>query len=575
MALRVALLIGIVWSGWVVWTLLGLRADAEAARDDLRETRRDLDADALLERDGLADLRGFAERFDRIGDRLDQPLLAPLRVLPVVGRQMSAASHQSDAAGGALRAAVDLGEQLEPLVDRGLGSGPERIDTLEEVAATVRRARPAFEALDLGPDRALVGPLTSARQEIDEALTEIIEGLGRTEALAEGMAELFAGPADYLLVAANNAQMQNGQGMFLSAGVLHFENGSMDLSGMESLEKVPDVVPPLPLDPDLAARWGWLDPNTDLRHLGLSHRFPITADTATRLWEALGRPPVSGVVAVDPHALEAIMTVTGPVETPRGTRGADDIVEFILHDQYQIYLTGSSDRSYTEERRDELDEIARTVLDDFEDVSNVDAAFLDEFAAVASGRHLLMWSEDASIQAGFEAAGIHGQMSTESLLLSLVNRSGVKLDWFMQMDADLTVERAGDGDGYEAVVEIEVTSEAPSDGEPRYVLGPYPGSGLERGEYLGLVTLNLPQAATDSRFDDVDPLAVAGADGQNRTIAAWVRVAPGETTRLVARFGLPDGMDVLRIEPSARTHPTSWTYEGKQWTDAQRRSVDL
>ena len=164
-------------------------------------------------------------------------------------------------------------------------------------------------------------------------------------------------------------------------------------------------------------------------------------------------------------------------------------------------------------------------------------------------------------------------MQPESMLLSLVNRSGVKLDWFMHTEADLTLER--DGDGYEATLDITVTSEAPTTGEPRYVIGPYPGSGLEPGEYLGLVTLNLPEGATDSRFEGVDPLAVSGADGTNRTIAAWVEIAPGGSTHLVARFRLPEAQPELRIEPSARAHPTAWTFRGKRWEDDERRTFDL
>ena len=84
------------------------------------------------------------------------------------------------------------------------------------------------------------------------------------------------------------------------------------------------------------------------------------------------------------------------------------------------------------------------------------------------------------------------------------------------------------------------------------MVGPYPGSGLERGDYLGLVTLNLPAAATNSRFDGVDVLAVAGGDGGNRTIAGWVTVPRGTTTHLVARFELPASMAELLIEPSGR-----------------------
>ena len=55
------------------------------------------------------------------------------------------------------------------------------------------------------------------------------------------------------------------------------------------------------------------------------------------------------------------------------------------------------------------------------------------------------------------------------------------------------------------------------------------------------MTLNLPEGATDSRFEGVEDLAVAGADGRNRTIAAWVHIPRGETTELVARFRLPAG----------------------------------
>ena len=59
-------------------------------------------------------------------------------------------------------------------------------------------------------------------------------------------------------------------------------------------------------------------------------------------------------------------------------------------------------------------------------------------------------------------------------------------------DVRRPLHRARSATHYEAVLDVTVTNEAPASGEPRYVVGPYPGSGLERGEYLGLVTLNLP-----------------------------------------------------------------------------------
>jgi hypothetical protein len=567
----VALLV--VWGAWVVWTALSVRSDAAAARHELRATRAELDAHALLEGDGIEELVTYGDRFAEIRDRLDNPLLAPVRLLPVAGRQLSAASHQASAAATGLHAAAELGDELKAVIDAGFGSGPERVARLQEMASTVRDGQAPFASLDLGPDRALVGPLESAREEIEEAQAEVLDGLERAALTSSGLATFFQGPSDYLLLAANNAQMQNGQGMFLSAGVLHVEDGQMDLGPMQSLEKVPDIDPPVALDPDLAARWGWLDPNLDVRHLGLSHRFPVTADTAARMWTALGNPPVDGVLAVDAVMLEAIMEVTGPVQTAGGERTSEDILGYVLHGQYQGYLADGSDRSYTVERRDELDEIARAVLDNFEALEDLDPELVDSFQTAVGGRHLLMWSADPEVQAGFEAARVDGQIGPDSMLLSLVNRSGVKLDWFTRMEAELTVEP--EGDHLAATVDVTVTNEAPSTGEPRYVVGPYPGSGLEQGEYLGLVTLNLPAHATNSSFDDVDPLAVAGADGPNRTIAAWVHVPRGEAVHLVARFELPASMEQLVVEPSGRVFPTTWSYDGQEWKDRVRRTVEL
>ena len=561
------------WGAWVVWTVSSVLADAASAREELRAVRSDLDARSILESEALDELAPYSQRFAHIGDRLDNPLLAPLRVLPVVGRQLAAASHQATAAADGLSAAVDLGHELQQTVDGGLGAGPTRVETLHEVASIARRARTTFDGLDLGPHDALVGPVATARNEMDETLTEVLDGLDRTELMSVGLADFFEGPGDYLLLAANNAQMQNGQGMFLSGGVLHVEAGRMDLGSMQPLDHVPEVEPPVPLDPDLLARWGWLDPNHDVRHLGLSHRFPVTADTASRIWTALGNTPVDGVVVVDPVMLRVIMEATGPVQTTEGEHSRDDVLEFVLHGQYQGYLADGADRSYTEERRDELDEIARTVLEELEDVEELEPEFLDSFRSAASGRHLLMWSADRTVQAAFEAADLDGQISPDSLLLSLVNRSGVKLDWFIRMAADLSIERHGDV--YEAELEIEVTNRAPSEGEPRYVVGPYRGSGLDRGEYLGLVTVNLPVGSTNNRFEVDDPLAVAGPDGDNRTVATWVRVKRGATARIVVRFELPASMAEVLIEPSARAFPTAWSYNGKQWKDRERRTVAL
>ena len=578
--LRGGLLLIVLWSAWVAWTLVDLRADARAADAELRRTRDELDVAAMLEGDGTEALDRSADDLEEIADRLDSPLLGPLRFMPVAGRQLSAASHQADAAHAGLRAAVDVSEELQALVDDSMHSGPERVAALREVEEVAARGRDVVADLDLGPSQALIHPLFTSRNRIEEVRDEALDMLTRATAASGGLATFFEGPTDYLLMAANNAQMQNGQGMFLSAGVLHVEDGRMDLQAMEPTARFPEATTPVPLDPELAARWGWLDPNHDFRHLGLSHRFPVTAETAVALWQGAGRPPVDGVMVVDPFVLQAIMEASGPVASLDGEVAADEVVEFALHDQYLGYLDDQGgDESYHQARRDLLEDIAVEALSEFEDVSAVEPEFVQSLATAARGRHLFAWSPDPDIQAAWEAAGVDGQMSPDSAQLSIVNRSGVKLDWYLRSSADLTI--TADAEGYDGELRIQVRNDAPASGEPAYVVGPYPGSGLQQGEYLGLVTLNLPEGATDSRFEGIEKLAVSGADGNNRTIAAWVHIPRGTTTELVARFRLPAGMTELKIEPSGRANTTVW-YAGKvtwrgpaRWRDSEAHTVEL
>lgn len=526
----------------------------------------------MLDGDGTEALGAAAVASRRVADRIDTPVLAPLRVLPVVGRQIRAASRQAAGVADGLEVAQRVGEELQVLLP-DLGAGPQRVEALRRAGEVAAAGRRELLDIDFGPGHALVGPIASARAEIDEARDQAEDALTRAEAVGAGLAEFFEGPSDYLLLAANNAQMQNGQGMFLSAGLLHVEDGSLELADMEPTSALPRPSTPVPLDPDLEGRWGWLDPNDDFRHLGLSHRFPVTASTAAQLWEAAGRPAVDGVLMVDPFLLRALMSATGPLDLPERELTEDTIVTYVLHDQYRGYLTSQGDTSFGELRRDRLEELAEQAVADLDELDAIESAFVERLMVAARGRHLMAWSSDPTTQAGWEAAAVDGQIGPDSVLLSIINRSGNKLDWFLRSEAHLEVTEVDDG--FDAVLRVTVENRAPAEGEPAYVVGPYPGSGLAAGEYLGLVTLDLPQGATGSRFDGVDELAVAGADGPNRTIAAWVRLARGASTELVARFHLPPGTEALRVEPGARARPTAWTTSRLEWEDRQARHVGL
>jgi hypothetical protein len=113
-------------------------------------------------------------------------------------------------------------------------------------------------------------------------------------------------------------------------------------------------------------------------------------------------------------------------------------------------------------------------------------------------------------------------------------------------------------------------------GLPPYVAGPYAGTDLVAGEYQGVVAVNTPGVGSLPRLQGLPSLLVAGRDGPTKVVAAGpLRLEPGQRARVTVRFVLPEGLDRLVVEPSARIPPISWRYRATRWVDTARHTVDL
>lgn len=545
--------------------ILAAGALTTAGALNLREGNRAVDEArekdfADVARDGpLPELRRAEQNFSQARSRFRSPVLAPVRVLPILGRQVRSATALSSAAGAAARAADEAVVEAQRVVQTGFGTGPQRVDGIRTLSEIARRMDRRLSSLDLGPRTALIGPLDRGRRGLVADVVKVRDGLGRASAGATAMADLLEGPRAYLVFAANNAEMRAGSGMFLSVGRMESAAGAVRVTEMSS---VTDVAVPagVPVSGDLAARWGWLRPETDWRNLMLSPRFDASASLAASMWTSAGRPPVDGVMALDPVALEAILEATGPVDIGGRQFTAENVVEELIHTQY----TRFPDLTERDERREQLSAIARAALDALERTEWEPARLADRLARAARGRHLMVWSSRPPEQKGWVAAGLAGTVGPESLLVSLLNRGGNKLDYWVATSA--TLELTPTGDDTEAKITVEVRNEVPGD-EPSYVAGPHFGIPLARGEYLGLLAVTLPGAAAQGRLEGMQ-LAVAGADGPTRVVASEFRLSRGATRTIVVRFRLPGRGGEIRVEPSARQLKTvAWRFRDRTWRD--------
>ncbi len=456
--------------------------------------------------------------------------------------------------------------RTDALLAPGDGGERDAVGLLRQLGDVAGAAQQALATVGYGPHEALLGPLGSRRDQLMDRVGELRSGLGRGAAGAGAAAGLLGGPRSYLVLAANNAEMRAGSGMFLSAGVLRTEEGRISMSAFGPTEELLLPSGAVPLEGDLAARWDWLKPNQEWRNLGVSPRFDVTAPLAAKMWTAAGGAPVDGVLALDPVALQAILAAVGPVAVDGREVSADNVVDRILHDQYVEYAADP----LAFERREQLGQIAQAVVQGLETRDWRPDTLGRELARAARGRHLLAWSSRPEEQDGWVAAGIDGALDVSSLLLAVLNRGGNKLDRFLEVGGDLRLERGPSIT--EGVLRVRLRNTVPL-GEPAYVTGPEENSGVEEGDYVGLVALSMPQAAKNVRVEGVDRVAVSGTDGPTRVVASTIRLARGEEVTVIVRFSLPGGPGVLMVEPSARAPGIDWTANGQRFADGGRRAV--
>ena len=555
----------VAWALFVGWTLLRGSLDLRAGKRAIDEARAKSSAADLIEARPVADLEEADRRLRTAHRRLRSPALAPVRLLPVVGRQLRSLAVLSGSAATVADAGATGVARARDLTARVANGGVDKATVARELADVAADTLDRIEGLDLGPRRGLIGPIARARADMSETLAGVRPGLRRSAAGARALAALLGGPRRYLVLAANNSEMRAGSGMFLQIGELEAGGGELRLVNIETAGAYP--IPPgsVPLEGDLRDRWGWLHPNDDWRQLMLSPRFDVQAPLAAQMWAATGRPPVDGVLLLDPVAFSGILRATGPVELDGRTVGPDEVVQELLHDQYLRYPNDDDDR-----RREGLGQLARAAFGALQRGEWSVADLARGLFPVVDGRHVLAWSARPEEQADWVTAGVDGALGLDSLLVAFSNRGANKLDYFQQVRSELGVEAAGDA----SLVTLRVTvhNTVPTS-EPPWVAGDLEGTGAGEGGYLAIFTVNVPGAARNVRIDGVDHLAVAGPDGPTQVVGFQLVVHRDETRTIVVRFQLPGPTGSIRVEPSARVPALEWTAAGQSWTDSGPRLV--
>ena len=531
-----------------------------------------------------ADLTGAAKSFEAAADTLGSAVLAPLNLLPVVGRQLRASRNLAISAAATTRSTDDAISSLSVILDEETASPNERVPTTQQIQQVLLTLQTELQAAALKPSPALIGPVNRSQKEFLSEYNNLLGAVDSAVLGTTGVLEFLQGPNKYLVLAANNAEMRAGSGMYLQTGTLEVQDGSFSLGEFLSSTSLKLEQPGATLDPKLEALWSPLQPTQEWRNLNVTPRFDESARMASEMWTAAAsgnaaaesthnEAPVQGVMAIDVIGLKRLLELVGPVQI-EGAEGpivisAENVKSELL---LQQYLRGDLDSGDgQQERRSQLGLVAAAVFESFNSQPVPASELMRALQSAGSGRHLLMWSNQPTQQEGWEALGLSGKVADHDLMVSILNRGGNKLDQFLTTSSTLSAER--DKEIRRVTVDVRLTNAAPR-GLPRYVAGPYPETALAAGDYLGLLAVTAPLGSGNPQVTGAELVGTA-QDGLSKVFVSRVLIPPGETLTVSVGFDLPVGWDTINVLPSARIPPMAWTAGSETWNDNRMHRVDL
>ena len=582
----------LVWGALCARAVLTARKEAQAGLDALDHARDGLSSREILEGKGESALNAARAHFVKAHDEVSGGALWPVKWIPIVGRQVQSVAALSRGAEEVTRVGVDALHAANAIINASEHpKGPARVALIRRLGDVAATAKHDLASVGLGPNSLLLSPLKRAHDKFDTRLGEVRTTVSDLVDASLGMADFLQGPRRYLVIAANNSEARAGSGAYLSLGELTTRNGKFDLGEMKSANEVQPPKGAVPLsaasDPDFIARYRNYNPTADFRELALTGRLDVVAPLAAKMWKARSGHSVDGVLVLDPVALRALLSATGPVNVDGVAYSSDNVLPEVFVNQYRGLETSASNIAQIE-RRDKLSKIARAAIKKLDGGTWKTVDLFEALRKAGLGRHLLGWGATPASERGWLGAHIGGAFGPDSMLLSLQNRAGNKLDQFVTIDGDISTTQRKDGSS-DVVAKLHITNAIPLPITkfPPYVIGPYiyNPSG-EAGKYEGLLQVELPRQIRDESFAigdaEVKKYGVAGPDGPDHYVLGMnIALKASQTITVSVRFNLPPGVKrSLLVSPTSRVlYPelqraaVQWTFQNQHWTDEQGHRI--
>jgi Protein of unknown function (DUF4012) len=519
----------------------------------------DARADLLIGREALVSGEvGEAERaFGRARDSfsgargdMGNPAIRVMSWLPLLGRTPDAVTAVAEAGELVARSGLELARSGEGLPGQIASLAPRNgripLAPMSRLAPALDRAAGLLGRADAimreSPDRWIPGPVGDPRYEFETELAEAHRIVRAAAGLARALPVFLGedGTKRYLVGAQNPAELRGTGGFMGAVAIMEARQGRIRLGHFGPINeitpsRIQGVDPPNRDYARIYDPWG----GAELMHnINMTPDVPSAAMAIERLYERVEGVRLDGVVLADPHALASLMRVTGGARVPGlgVTLDAETLVPFVSNEAFAILRDADA-------RKRLLGDVAGGILQRFlsgsatSDPTEMGRALLE----AAGDGHLLLHSRDPSIQSVFEEARIAGSLVRPpgDYLNVVVNNLGAnKVDYFVNRAVTYDVELRPGGEA-EATATVRFDNQAPTRGQPVYVIGPHPGaSGIGEDVVLTSVYCAPGCDVRDFRRNGrPQPLSLEEELG-HPLVRSVSRIASDETERLAHRWHL-------------------------------------
>jgi hypothetical protein len=523
--------------------LLSVASARTSAERAIQNAQKGLSAaQALQGSKAQVDLERAGVELRRARASITRPWVYPAWTLPILGRNLRAVDNLSKSVtalatnASSVAALADV-EKLRPVngaidlaalqdVGTRVADFREPLANFRSVEAGVRQEPWVFPQLE---DRLIdFAPLLDAIDKdlalADDALRVVPNMLGAS------------GPRRYLVVVANPAEARGSGGVIGNFGEITAVDGKLSLTRFGrnaelQTQGVPLARRILDAPPDFISRYAAFGAGSLWSNINMSPDFSSVGQAMAGHYPQSGGSKVDGVISLDPVALQAILSLTGPIVVAGWSEPLDgaNTAEVLMYRAY-VEKGGS-----TPERINLLATVAQASWVKLTTASLPGPDELGrQMGPIVRNRHLQFWMRDSAELAFLASINATGALPQGTGVV-VNNASANKIDWFLERTVqERSVELAGGSPGTEFTVVL--TNNAPATGLPDYVIGNGVADGyLRRGGSRLYVSV---YSNDDLALLEVDGKTVAierQTEAGRRVNSTWVVIPSGKSIRVTFR----------------------------------------